>query len=112
MSEQSFPSTVTITVTRPVLPGREKPIALVSLDSTAPNGLVIWGSAAMRDLQRELAAIDTSQVEAVVVTGNTKSFGAGANLKEIRAAQLSGTSDEYVGSVSYTHLTLPTTPYV
>ena len=98
MSEQSFPSTVTITVTRPVLPGREKPIALVSLDSTAPNGLVIWGSAAMRDLQRELSAIDTSEVEAVVVTGNTKSFGAGANLKEIRAAQLSGTSDEYVGS--------------
>ena len=36
--------------------------------------------------------------EAVVVTGNQKSFGAGANLKEIRAAQLSGTSDEYVGS--------------
>ncbi|HAG63367.1 MAG TPA: fatty oxidation complex subunit alpha [Kocuria sp.] len=98
MSDQSFPSTVTITVTHPVLPGREKPIALVSLDSTAPNGLVIWGSEAMRDLQRELSAIDTSQVEAVVVTGNTKSFGAGANLKEIRAAQLSGTSDEYVGS--------------
>ncbi|RLZ03612.1 fatty oxidation complex subunit alpha [Kocuria tytonicola] len=98
MSEQSFPSTVTITVTTPVLPGRDKPIALVTLDSTAPNGLVIWGSEAMRQLQRELAAIDTSQVEAVVVTGNEKSFGAGANLKEIRAAQLSGTSDEYVGS--------------
>ena len=98
MSEQSFPSTVTITVTTPVLPGRDRPVALVSLDSTAPNGLVIWGSEAMRQLQRELAAIDTSQVEAVVVTGNEKSFGAGANLKEIRAAQLSGTSDEYVGS--------------
>lgn len=98
MSEQSFPSTVTIAVTTPVLPGREKPIALVSLDSTDPNGLVIWGSQAMRDLQRELSAIDTTQVEAVVVTGNQKSFGAGANLKEIRAAQLSGTSDEYVGS--------------
>ena len=98
MSEQTFPSTVTIDVTRPVLPGRERPIALVSLGSTEPNGLVIWGSEAMRELRRELSAIDTSQVEAVVVTGNEKSFGAGANLKEIRAAQFDGGSEDYVGS--------------
>ncbi|MBX7556452.1 fatty oxidation complex subunit alpha, partial [Streptomyces sp. tea 10] len=95
MSEQTFPSTVTIDVTRPVLPGRERPIALVSLGSTEPNGLVIWGSEAMRELRRELSAIDTSQVEAVVVTGNEKSFGAGANLKEIRAAQFDGGSEDY-----------------
>ncbi|MEX3600169.1 3-hydroxyacyl-CoA dehydrogenase NAD-binding domain-containing protein [Kocuria carniphila] len=96
MTESKFPSTVTITVDYPVLPGRERPIALVSLDSTASNGLIIWGSEAVQQLRRDLTAIDTSAVEAVVVTGNTKSFGAGANLKEIRYAQLQDASEDYV----------------
>lgn len=98
MSDPQFPSTVTISVDHPVLPGRERPIARVSLDSTESNGLVIWGSEALRDLRAQLEGIDASQVEAVVVTGNAKSFGAGANLKEIRHAQLHGQSDEYVRS--------------
>lgn len=96
MSAHRFPSTVTISVEHPVLPGRETPIALVQLDSTAPSGLVIWGSEAMGQLRRELSGIDTDAVEAVVVTGNARSFGAGANLKEIRDAQLNGGSEDYV----------------
>lgn len=96
MSENRFPSTVAVSVEYPVLPGRETPVALVKLDSTAPSGLVIWGSEAMGQLHRELSAIDTDAVEAVVVTGNQKSFGAGADLKEIRHAQLNGGSEDYV----------------
>ena len=94
MSPQRFPSTVAVSVEYPVLPGRETPVALVRLDSTAPSGLVIWGSEAMGRLRSELSGIDTDAVEAVVVTGNHKSFGAGADLKEIRDAQLHGGSED------------------
>ena len=96
MSEQRFPSTVAISVEHPVLPGRERPVALVTLDYTASSGLVIWGSEAMGQLRHALEGIDTTAVEAVVVTGNRKSFGAGADLKEIRDAQLNGGSEDYV----------------
>lgn len=92
-----FPSTVTVRVERPVLPGRSRPIALVRLDATTPGGLIIWGSEAVRLLLDALASIDQAGVEAIVVTGNERSFGAGADLKEIRAAQLSGDSGHYVG---------------
>ena len=93
----SFPSTVAVDVEQLVLPGRSAPVALVRLDSTPPGGLIIWGSAALEQLRDVLGSIDQSAVEAIVVTGNARSFGAGANLKEIRHAQLSGVSDRYVG---------------
>ncbi len=93
----SFPSTVTVRVEHPVLPGRHRPVALVRLDSTTPGGLIIWGSEALRGFREAVGAIDQSAVEAIVVTGNERSFGAGANLKEIRSAQLGGDSDRYVG---------------
>ena len=92
----SFPSTVTVRVEHPVLPGRTRPVALVRLDSTPPGGLIIWGSEALGQLRDALAGIDQSAVEAIVVTGSATSFGAGANLKEIRHAQLSGASEHYI----------------
>ncbi len=93
----SFPSTVTVDVEQLVLPGRSAPVALVRLDSTPPGGLIIWGSQALEQLREVLGSIDQSAVEAIVVTGNARSFGAGADLKEIRHAQLTGVSDRYVG---------------
>lgn len=96
MSQKSFPSSVSVSVEYPVLPGRENPVALVRLDSTASNGLIIWGTQALAQLREALEGIDVSAVEAVVVTGNHKSFGAGADLKEIRHAQLHGDPEPYV----------------
>ncbi|KLU09685.1 3-hydroxyacyl-CoA dehydrogenase NAD-binding domain-containing protein [Kocuria sp. SM24M-10] len=93
----SFPSTVTVAVEHLVLPGRHLPSALVRLDSTQPGGLIIWGSEALGQLRDVLRSVDQSAVEAIVVTGNARSFGAGADLKEIRHAQLSGVSASYVG---------------
>ncbi|MEX5303778.1 3-hydroxyacyl-CoA dehydrogenase NAD-binding domain-containing protein [Kocuria sabuli] len=93
----SFPSTVTVRAEQLVLPGRDAPVALVRLDSTQPGGLIIWGSEALGQLRDVLRSVDQSAVEAIVVTGNARSFGAGADLKEIRHAQLSGASDHYVG---------------
>ncbi|MFW6188386.1 MAG: 3-hydroxyacyl-CoA dehydrogenase NAD-binding domain-containing protein, partial [Actinomycetota bacterium] len=92
----SFPSAVTVRVEQPVLPGRSRPIALVRLDSTAPGGLIIWSSQALQQLGEALDSVDRSAVEAIVVTGNPRSFGAGADLGEIRSAQLGGASDAYV----------------
>lgn len=96
-SAPSFPSTVDVRAEQLVLPGRTRPTALVRLDATEPGGLIIWGSRALADLRDVLAGLDTGAVEAIVVTGNERSFGAGANLKEIRSAQLRGASEEYVG---------------
>ncbi|MFI7483557.1 3-hydroxyacyl-CoA dehydrogenase NAD-binding domain-containing protein [Kocuria sp. M1R5S2] len=96
VAPSAFPSTVTMGVEHPVLPGRRRPVALVRLGSTRPGGLIIWGSEALEQLRELLVSIDGSQVEAIVVTGSPRSFGAGADLREIRSAQLSGGSDRYV----------------
>lgn len=83
-----FPSTVSITVTDVVLSGRSKPAAVVSLDSTPAGGLILWSSAALAQLGEALRGIDQSRVEAIVVIGNERSFGAGANLDEIHHSQV------------------------
>lgn len=92
----SFASTVTVDVERLVLPGRKEPVALVRLDSTGSGGLIIWGSEALHRLRDVLSSVDQSSVEAIVVSGNARSFGAGADLREVRHAQLSGVWDPYV----------------
>ena len=89
-------STVTVDVEHVVLPGRQRPVALVQLGSARQDELIIWSSAALVLLKDVLGSIDQASVEAIVVAGNARSFGAGADLREIRSAQLSGGSDRYV----------------
>lgn len=93
-----FPAAVSVAVEQVTLPGREAPTAVVRLDSTQPGGLIIWSSAALADLQAALAGIDQSAVEAVVVVGNARSFGVGANLEEIRHAQESGDAEAFIAA--------------
>ncbi|MDO5618947.1 3-hydroxyacyl-CoA dehydrogenase NAD-binding domain-containing protein [Kocuria sp.] len=91
-----FPSTVSISVENVTLPGRELPTAVLQLDSTLSNGLILWSSAALADLKEALTGIEQSAVEAVVVIGNRRSFGAGANLDEIRHAQNNGDGQAFI----------------
>lgn len=93
-----FPSTVAISVERHVLPGRHRPVAVVSLDSTPSGGLILWSSAALRQLGDTLRDIDQAAVEAIVVIGNERSFGAGANLDEIAHGQESGDPRAYIAA--------------
>lgn len=93
-----FPSAVSVAVEQATLPGRQRPTAVVRLDSTEPGGLIIWSSAALADLKTALAGIDQSAVEAIVVVGNARSFGAGANLEEIRYAQETGDAEAFIAA--------------
>lgn len=95
---QRFPSAVRITVDSEVLPGRTRPSAIVRLDSSPAGGLIVWGSEALEQLAQALRGIDETAVEAIVVIGSERSFGAGADLDEIRAAQLSGDAADYIAA--------------
>lgn len=96
--ETQFPSTVGVTVTEVQLPGRSRSTAVVSLESVPSGGLILWSSAALSDLRYALESIDQDAVEAIVVIGNQRSFGAGANLEEIRHGQKSGSAEAYISA--------------
>lgn len=98
LEQDQFPSTVDISVQNRVLPGRERPTAVIRLDSRPSGGLVIWSSAALTQLRDAVDGIDQDQVEAIVVVGNRHSFGAGANLDEIRHRQEEGSAAEYIAT--------------
>lgn len=93
-----FPSAVSVVVEHTTLPGRQRPTAVVQLDSTQPGALIIWSSAALEDLKTALTGIDQAAVEAIVVQGNARSFGAGANLEEIRHAQETGDAEAFIAA--------------
>ncbi|MDO4255431.1 MAG: 3-hydroxyacyl-CoA dehydrogenase NAD-binding domain-containing protein [Kocuria sp.] len=91
-----FPSTVSVSVETVTLPGRGRPSAVVNLGSTHSGGLILWSSAALAELEGALRGIDQTAVEAIVVIGNERSFGAGANLDEIQYGQEFGNAQAYI----------------
>ena len=78
----------------------------------------------LTDLLKALKKLDAdNKVKVIIIEGAGKGFSAGHNLKEVRGLKkrdryqklfnlCSKVMLQIVEAVSYTHLTLPTTPYV
>lgn len=72
-----------ITVTHEILPGRERPVAILRLGGSETP--ITWSRARLDALAHVLDQVDPAEVEAVVLVGTDYAFGVGADLDELGA---------------------------
>lgn len=75
-----------IAVSTTILPGRQRPAALLKLGAAEPHRPVLWTLEGLADLTSALHHVGTLDVEAVVLTGNDHSFGSGADLNVLNSS--------------------------
>ena len=75
-----------IAVSTTVLPGRERPTALLKLGAAEPHRPVLWTLEGLADLTSALQHVGSSDIEAVVLIGNEHSFGSGADLSVLNSS--------------------------
>lgn len=75
-----------IAVSTAVLPGRERPSALLRLGAAEPRRPVLWTLQGLDHLTAALHHVRSLGVEAVVLAGNEHSFGSGADLNVLNSS--------------------------